>query len=364
MAVGEEMVKDEVGVEEQEKRLMHYSSFHQILLVGEGDFSFSLCLAHSFASASNIVASSLDPYDVLIKMYKKAKSNLEALEKLGASLLFGVDATKMKLHTDLKMWKFDRIIYNFPHAGFHGKEDNRLMINMHRDLVHGFFRNASGMLRANGEIHVNHKTTAPFSHWNLEELASQNSLVLFECVDFKKEDYPGYNNKRGAGSRCDEPFRLGACSTFKFRFSPTAMKMSRIVCHSDLNHRGSQQINLMQMQQWPGSSDYRGPGRNILANMNGIPRHMGLPLTISVSNECSRIFDGYFNHAVETFGRTGYDVGYTVHEALRLGFERYMAEGPGRTLTGYINLLHELQHLSRLRSALLQRMLLGPDHYL
>ena len=61
-------------------------------------------------------------------MYKKAKSNLEALEKLGASLLFGVDATKMKLHTDLKMWKFDRIIYNFPHAGFHGKEDNRLMI--------------------------------------------------------------------------------------------------------------------------------------------------------------------------------------------------------------------------------------------
>ncbi|CBI39837.3 hypothetical protein VitviT2T_030114 [Vitis vinifera] len=355
MAVGEEMVKDEVGVEEQEKRLMHYSSFHQILLVGEGDFSFSLCLAHSFASASNIVASSLDPYDVLIKMYKKAKSNLEALEKLGASLLFGVDATKMKLHTDLKMWKFDRIIYNFPHAGFHGKEDNRLMINMHRDLVHGFFRNASGMLRANGEIHVNHKTTAPFSHWNLEELASQNSLVLFECVDFKKEDYPGYNNKRGAGSRCDEPFRLGACGTFKFRFSPIAMKMSRIVCHSDLNHRGSQQINLMQMQQWPGSSDYRGPGRNILANMNGIPRHMGLPLTI---------FDGYFNHAVETFGRNGYDVGYTVHEAFRLGFERYMAEGPGRTLTGYINLLQELQHLSRLRSAFLQRMLLGPDHYL
>ncbi|RVW25281.1 Heavy metal-associated isoprenylated plant protein 41 [Vitis vinifera] len=226
---------------------------------------------------------------------------------------------------------------------------------MHRDLVHGFFRNASGMLRANGEIHVNHKTTAPFSHWNLEELASQDSLVLFECVDFKKEDYPGYNNKRGAGSRCDEPFPLGACGTFKFRFSPIAMKMSRIVCHSDLNHRGSQQINLMQMQQWPGSSDYRGPGRNILANMNGIPRHMGLPLTI---------FDGYFNHAVETFGRNGYDVGYTVHEAFRLGFERYMAEGPGRTLTGYINLLQELQHLSRLRSAFLQRMLLGPDHYL
>eukprot|EP00261_Vitis_vinifera_P016011 XP_010644669.1 PREDICTED: uncharacterized protein LOC104877637 [Vitis vinifera] len=69
MAVGEEMVKDEVGVEEQEKRLMHYSSFHQILLVGEGDFSFSLCLAHSFASASNIVASSLDPYGLSLSLF-------------------------------------------------------------------------------------------------------------------------------------------------------------------------------------------------------------------------------------------------------------------------------------------------------
>ena len=69
MAVGEEMVKDEVGVEEQEKRLMHYSSFHQILLVGEGDFSFSLCLGHSFASASNIVVSSLDPYGLSLSLF-------------------------------------------------------------------------------------------------------------------------------------------------------------------------------------------------------------------------------------------------------------------------------------------------------
>ena len=129
--------------------------------------------------------------------------------------------------------------------------------------MNGFFRNASGMLRADGEIHVTHKTKAPFSYWNLEELASQNSLVLFDCVAFKREDYQGYNNKRGAGSRCDDLFHLGACSTLKFRFSPTAKKSSRVVCHSDLNHRGSQHLNLIEMQQWPGSSDYRGPGTNI-----------------------------------------------------------------------------------------------------
>ena len=65
---------------------------------------------------------------MLIKKYKEAKSNLENLEKLGASLLHGVDATKMKLHSDLKWRKFDRIIFNFPHAGFHGKEDDEHVI--------------------------------------------------------------------------------------------------------------------------------------------------------------------------------------------------------------------------------------------
>jgi 25S rRNA (uracil2634-N3)-methyltransferase len=44
----------------EKKSIMHYSSSHKILLVGEGDFSFTLCLAKAFGSAVNIVATSLD----------------------------------------------------------------------------------------------------------------------------------------------------------------------------------------------------------------------------------------------------------------------------------------------------------------
>ncbi|KAK4594494.1 hypothetical protein RGQ29_018252 [Quercus rubra] len=214
--------EEEEEEEQEEKWVKNYSSDHQILLVGEGDFSFSLSLAHSFGSASNILASSLDPYDVLMENYEDAKWNLANLENLGASLLHGVDATKLKRHSDLRWRKFDRIIFNFPHAGYHGNEAHTRVIKMHRNLVHGFFSSARGMLRADGEIHVNHKTTAPFCHWNRRELALKNWLVLIGCVDFKKEDYLGYNNKRGDGSRCDESFPLGECSTFEFRLSPTA----------------------------------------------------------------------------------------------------------------------------------------------
>ncbi|XP_047178757.1 uncharacterized protein LOC124845661 [Vigna umbellata] len=243
--------------EDNVKWVTHYSSHHQILLVGEGDFSFSLSLAKSFGSAANIVASSLNPYDNVTKMYKKAKSNLEELHKLGAFLLHGVDATKMKLHPDLKMRRFDRVIFNFPHAGFHGREDSSSLIKMHKALVHGFFNNASCMLRANGEIHISHKTTEPFSYWDIENLAAQCFLTLIERADFKIEDYPGYNNKRGDAYRCDEPFPLGKCCTYKFVYIPEGKrKRSRMKRMMVPRHNRNLQIEEIEyaVEQLPTSA--------------------------------------------------------------------------------------------------------------
>ncbi|KAJ6980517.1 hypothetical protein NC653_028349 [Populus alba x Populus x berolinensis] len=92
---------------------------------------------------------------------------------------------------------------------------------MHKELVGNFFGNANDMLQAYGEIHVTHKTSPPFCHWNILELAWRNSLEFLGRDDFKIEDYPGYSNKRGEGDRCDQHFPLGECSTFKFRSSHT-----------------------------------------------------------------------------------------------------------------------------------------------
>ena len=47
----------------------HYSSKHRILLVGEGDFSFSLCIARAFGFARNMVATSLDTQGTCICIY-------------------------------------------------------------------------------------------------------------------------------------------------------------------------------------------------------------------------------------------------------------------------------------------------------
>ena len=44
------------------KRLGQYSSAQSILLVGDGNFSFSLALATAFGSGANLMATSLDTY--------------------------------------------------------------------------------------------------------------------------------------------------------------------------------------------------------------------------------------------------------------------------------------------------------------
>ncbi|XP_071700053.1 heavy metal-associated isoprenylated plant protein 41-like [Rutidosis leptorrhynchoides] len=110
------------------KWIKHYNSKNKILLAGDGDFSFGLSLAYAFGSATNIVATSLDSYDVLIKKYNGAATNLLILHNYGAQLLHRVDATKMQHHPDLQNRKFDRIIYNFPHAGFIGLEGDPQVI--------------------------------------------------------------------------------------------------------------------------------------------------------------------------------------------------------------------------------------------
>ncbi|KAG7957982.1 hypothetical protein I3843_11G202800 [Carya illinoinensis] len=202
--------------EGDQKWIRHYCSSHKILLVGEGDFSFAACLAKRFDTAANMIATSFDSEEFLMQNYSNARTNLEELKERGCTTLHNVNAHSMILHPLLNLKVFDRIIYNFPHAGFMFSEHDDRQIELHQELVKGFLRNAFDMLTEDGEIHITHKTTHPFSNWKLEKLAKEIGLCLLEEVEFSKWDYPGYVNKRGSGSRINNTFPVGECSTFKF----------------------------------------------------------------------------------------------------------------------------------------------------
>lgn len=56
--------------------------------------------------------------DFLKKNYKRAMSNIGKLESRECIVMHGIDATKVASHHLLGGMTFDRIIFNFPFAGF------------------------------------------------------------------------------------------------------------------------------------------------------------------------------------------------------------------------------------------------------
>ncbi|KAL0443237.1 UNVERIFIED_CONTAM: hypothetical protein Slati_2046400 [Sesamum latifolium] len=195
--------------------IKHYSSGHRILLVGEGDFSFSTCLAKAFGWASNMVATSLDSQAFLLKHYQNAMSNIVELSIRKCRVMHEIDATRMANHEQLRGIKFDIIIFNFPFAGFFKDLSRDSQIGLHRRLVSLFMKNAKEMMSENGEIHITHKSNGFHKEWELESLASSHKLKLIDAVEFNLLQYPGYNTKCGFGG--DNNFNCYPSKTYKFR---------------------------------------------------------------------------------------------------------------------------------------------------
>ncbi|PKU79347.1 uncharacterized protein At4g26485-like [Dendrobium catenatum] len=225
-------VSSESGEGKREIWIKHYSSSHRILLVGEGDFSFSACLAKAFGSAKNMIATSYDNLDKLLEKHLTARSHLDDLKGLGCTLLHGINVKDMHEDSFLKAQRFDRIIFNFPHAGHYSglREIYDEVILMHQKLLSDFFSSARCLLNENGEIHVSHRNDYPYYKWDITSLAKERGMFLKDMVKFQKEDYPGYENKRGGDIMSNETFTLGNMS-FTFKFSLTSKLVSQaIIC--------------------------------------------------------------------------------------------------------------------------------------
>lgn len=95
----------------------------KILLIGEGNFSFARALIIDPPSSlehlvpANVTATSYDSEGACFSKYPDAQAIVSAIKQRGADVLFGIDATKLQKHPVLKGRRWDRIVWNFPHAG-------------------------------------------------------------------------------------------------------------------------------------------------------------------------------------------------------------------------------------------------------
>jgi 25S rRNA (uracil2634-N3)-methyltransferase len=141
----------------------------KILLIGEGNFSFACALAVNppeqlqHLPPQNVTATSYDTEDECLAKYADAREKIDALRAKGVNVIFGVDATKLEKVSRLRGKRWNRVIWNFPHAGgallpsadknqvverLLGKgisnQDRNILSN--QLLILGFLRSVSGFL--------------------------------------------------------------------------------------------------------------------------------------------------------------------------------------------------------------------------
>lgn len=99
-----------------------FKSTDSVLLIGEGNFSFARALIQSPALElgllpNNITATAYDSEQECYEKYPEAKLIVLNLRSSGMEILFSVDGTCLEKISSLKGRRWDRVVWNFPHAG-------------------------------------------------------------------------------------------------------------------------------------------------------------------------------------------------------------------------------------------------------
>ncbi|KAF3133751.1 hypothetical protein TWF594_008915 [Orbilia oligospora] len=190
--------------------IVPFSPTSSLLLIGEGDFSFTNSLITSTAphiSPSTVITTTTnDTESVTYEKYPHSEQTIQTLKSLDHKIHFSIDITK-KLPKSLLSNKYDCIIFNFPHVGGLSTHLDR-QIRSNQELILAFFKNCIPLLSADGgmdggsgNIVITLFTGKPYDDWNLKELAKSVGLECIRSFKFDATIYEGYKHVRTIGFR-------------------------------------------------------------------------------------------------------------------------------------------------------------------
>eukprot|EP00933_Yihiella_yeosuensis_P076098 TRINITY_DN8571_c0_g2_i1.p1 TRINITY_DN8571_c0_g2~~TRINITY_DN8571_c0_g2_i1.p1 ORF type:complete len:329 (+),score=75.32 TRINITY_DN8571_c0_g2_i1:98-1084(+) len=180
-----------------------YAGGGRVLLVGEGNFSFSRALCEQMGIGEHVYATAFDTEATIKRKYPDAAEHRKFIEEeCGGTTLVGVDATRLHRIKEFQ-GAFRTIVWNFPHMGS-GEKDVERSIAQHQDLFVKFFVSASKCLskeEPGAAIHVALKAGEPYKSWKIVQMAKAGApeLTLRNAVQFSLTAWPGYAHRRTVG---------------------------------------------------------------------------------------------------------------------------------------------------------------------
>eukprot|EP01062_Namystynia_karyoxenos_P053394 TRINITY_DN43226_c0_g1_i1.p1 TRINITY_DN43226_c0_g1~~TRINITY_DN43226_c0_g1_i1.p1 ORF type:complete len:1015 (+),score=172.96 TRINITY_DN43226_c0_g1_i1:73-3117(+) len=202
-----------------------YRAGQRILVIGDGDFSWSRALAERFrreggpATAAGIVASTNESLEEVMAAYPATAEHLRGLAAAGGLALFGVDCTHpgaaaavlRQLPAGCETLLFDVVVFNFPHTADDntgsGSRGMREVVAANRALLAAYFRCARALLRDGGEAHCTLMRRHPYTEWAVDAQARQAGLTQLRPFEFEYCAWPGYHHvhtNRAAAAKITE----------------------------------------------------------------------------------------------------------------------------------------------------------------
>ncbi|KAK0246443.1 hypothetical protein EDD85DRAFT_917993 [Armillaria nabsnona] len=227
-----------------------FSATDTILLIGEGNFSFARSLIQDAPAVlthippGNITATAYDSEEECYSKYLDAREIVALLRERGVEIHFGVDASRLDKTALLKGRRWDRICWNFPHAGKSITDQDRNILS-NQVLIMNFLRAAASLLKigpipsvteedveetdedksvdtgARGTILITLRNVPPYTLWDIPRLAKHPPLptsgstppnpayIIVRSFAFHRDIWKGYEHRMTKGERAHGTGKTG-----------------------------------------------------------------------------------------------------------------------------------------------------------